>query len=96
MSEEAKNKISESKKGTVAWNKGKKTGPMKKEHIINSANAHKKPVIMLDKERNIIKEYAGAVDAKKDGFNSDSISLVCRGKGKTHKGYKWEFKVKDE
>lgn len=40
---------------------------------------------------NGIKIYETAMSAEKDGFWSSAISLACRGKLKTHGGYKWSY-----
>ena len=82
------------KNGIKAWNKGKKTGPMKKEHIENSAKAHKKQILCFDLSNNLVKQYDGAIDAKKDGFNPAIISRVCKGFLKTHKNHIFKYKEK--
>jgi len=52
-----------------------------------------KPVLMLDKNFNILKEYISASEAARfDGFIQSSICEVCNNKRKTHKGYIWIYK----
>lgn len=93
MSEESRAKLSKSLKGKVAWNKGLKTGSMKNEHIVKSANAHKKKVLQICKETgDILREYDGIIDSKKDGFNPSCVTLCCKGRIKTHKNYIWKYK----
>lgn len=40
---------------------------------------------------NGVKVYETGLSAERDGFWSSAISLACRGKLKTHGGYKWSF-----
>ena len=59
-SEETKQRLSESHKGIIPWNKGKKTGPLSKEHKQNLSDANKgqkspikgKHIVWDDKENN--------------------------------------------
>lgn len=50
------------------------------------------PVIQLDLKGNIIQLFDSAADAARQ-INGDSscITKVCKGKIKTHKGYKWQY-----
>lgn len=74
------------------WNKNKKTGPMSPEAIKKSALAHKKPVAAYDINGNVIKQYAGVIDTKIDGFTPSCVSLCCKGKISTHRGLIWKYK----
>lgn len=56
-----------------------------------SDNKHKKAILQLDMDDNIIACYASATDAEKAGFNRRKISDVCNGRKATHKGFKWRF-----
>lgn len=39
-----------------------------------------------------IKEYKSVRDVSKEGFDSSTVSKVCKGKLNTHKGYYWKYK----
>lgn len=58
------------------------------------AEYHSKPVLQMDLDGNVIKEFKSAVEA--DRFLSNGkghhISDVCNGKRKTAYGYKWKYK----
>lgn len=49
-----------------------------------------KPVVQL-LNGNIVKSYSSMRDAQLCGFVQSSISRVCTGKRKKHRGYKWMF-----
>lgn len=50
------------------------------------------PIIMKDKTTgNILKRYKSAVEAEQDGFSRHCICICCKGRIKSHKGYKWEY-----
>lgn len=53
-----------------------------------------KPVQQIDpKSKEIVAEYASAtIAANITNSSSSGISLVCRGKRKTHNGYIWKYK----
>ena len=76
-SEETKKKLSESKKG---------------KHC-GENNPKSKPVVQIDLNTNeVINTYFGTREAaRQTGFNQSNISKCCRGKQKSHKGYKWKF-----
>ena len=75
-----KYRISQAKKGKSSWNKGKHNTWSSKEvkQILNG---------------NVIAIYPSMVAAAK-AVNGDvgSISKVCSGKSKEHKGFQWEYK----
>jgi len=51
-----------------------------------------KPIRQLDLSGNLVREWSSAAMADKDGgFDSPTISSCCRGKVKTHYGFRWEF-----
>ena len=52
----------------------------------------KKPIIGIpvDNSKQVL-VYKSLCDAEKDAFKNSSISECCRGKKKTHKGYKWFY-----
>lgn len=68
--------------GHIAWQKGN-TGK-------NTPTA--KQVIQKTLEGEVVKVWDCASDAVREfGFDSGSITRVCQGKSKYHKGYKWEY-----
>lgn len=75
----------------IPWNKGIKTGRPKQEAINNSAKAHKKKIGQYDLNDNLIRVYEGLVDTENEGFNSSQVCLCCKGKAKTHRGYKFKY-----
>lgn len=52
------------------------------------------PVLRLDKQGNITKEYQCIIDTKKDGFDESAVSKCCRlyGRFHSHKGFIWVYK----
>lgn len=60
--------------------------------IKNKNGKMSKPVIQLDKEGHIIKEYPSIQEAKRQGFDNSYISKCCSGKAHLHKGYIWKYK----
>lgn len=51
-----------------------------------------KTVVQLDKNGEIIKLWLCAMDAVREGnFTQEHISSCCRGKIKSHKGYRWQY-----
>lgn len=52
-----------------------------------------KPVLQIDLNGNLVKEWDALKTAEREGnFDSGSICRVCKGRSKTHKGYKWKYK----
>lgn len=100
-SEETKEKIRQSLKGRIPSEqcraaqllacKGVKRDEESKR---KSAEGHKKPIIQIDKDTNIIiKEWKSAIDVMRElGIDSSSIAKCCRGKKKTAGGFKWKYK----
>ena len=74
----------------VAWNKGKKLGKMSKESIEKSAKSHMKPVLCY-KNDILIKKYDSIKETQIDGFNTSQVSLVCKNKAKSHRGYFFRY-----
>lgn len=96
FSDESKNKMSESHKklyenGYVSPVKGREKSDSEiKKHV----NAISKPILQYDLEDNFIKEWKNGKETEKGGFNASCVSRCCLGGTKTHKKYKWEFKIK--
>lgn len=47
------------------------------------------PVVQLDMEGNLIKEWSSATEAGRNGFTFQSIRECVKGRHKLHKGYRW-------
>jgi len=57
------------------------------------AAIHKKPIVQLDMQNNIIREWDSATDASKVlDFSLECIRMACKGKIKSSQGFKWKFK----
>lgn len=50
------------------------------------------PIVQIDLQGNIVKEYANANDTKEYGFLPQSVRQCCNGKLKTTGGYIWKYK----
>lgn len=51
-----------------------------------------KPVVQIDTTTNeVINVYCSSWEAKRQGFHQGNIIQCCKGKLKTHKGYKWQY-----
>ena len=89
-SEETKRKISESLKGEKNPRYGKHHSEETKRKISENVS---KPVVQIDPTANkIVKVWESIREAgRQGGFTSTNISTCCRGKLKTHKGYKWMY-----
>lgn len=50
-------------------------------------------ILQLDLNGNIIKEWESARNAEiNNGFDNSCIIKCCKGKRKSHKGYRWQYK----
>ena len=55
-------------------------------------NNRSKPVVQIDQTTNEVKIWESAKKAERQGgFNNGAINQCCRGKRKSHKGYKWMY-----
>ena len=60
---------------------------------INRANSKRVPILQLDMNDNIIREFNSAKEVEFTlGFNSSNITNCCRGKYKNMYRYKWKYK----
>ena len=104
ITEEHKQRLSESLKGRSPWNIGIPLSEVTKNKMnktrLNWSKKYKDEVYKTihDKCKKKVKNLTtGEVfDSIKEaseyfGANSSCISQVCKGKGKTHKGYKWSY-----
>lgn len=86
-SEDTKEKLSKIFKGKPNLkNKGENNGMFGKPAL------NRKPILQLDCNNNIIKEYEYITKVKNDGFCVSNVLNVCKGKRKTSGGYKWKYK----
>lgn len=82
VSEETKKKISESNKGKVK----------SENHKNKLRDSHeKKKVVQLSLNGEFIKVWEFTREPNKEGFDHRHIIKCCKGKSKTHKGYKWMY-----
>ena len=80
---------------TIIKQNDKKIGSKRsKEQIdkISGLNSHNnKPLYCYDLSGNFIKKYEYGLEVELDGFNSNSVSKVCRGINKTHNNHIFSF-----
>lgn len=63
------------------------------EGNINRANSKRVPILQLDMNDNIVREFNSAKEAESTlRFNSSNITNCCKGKYKSMYGYKWKYK----
>lgn len=60
--------------------------------IKKTSISHSKPILQIDKNDNVIKEWPSIKSANECGFTGANICSCIKGKRKTHKGYKWRYK----
>ena len=92
--EETKKKLSEANKGkTLSYETRKKMSKAHKSKISPDSSKRSKPVVQIDPDTNkVVKVWGSAREAEKQGgFNQSNISSCCKGKLKTHKGFRWIF-----
>ena len=54
-----------------------------------------KIVEQFDKNDNFIKEWKSLTEIGQNGFCLSKVSLCCNNKRKSHKGFIWKFKIKN-
>lgn len=54
-------------------------------------NSHKKEVVQLSKDNEIIKIWESIREANRNGYNRTCIYECCVGTQKIHRGYKWMY-----
>lgn len=60
-------------------------------HVKRVIEKRLKPVIQMTLDERIIKVWASAKEAEKDGFLNSNICSCCKERLKTYKGYKWKY-----
>lgn len=62
-------------------------------HNVRCAKSRYKKIYQYDLQDNLIREWNSVKETQTiGGFTASQVSNCCRGKIKTHKGYKWKFK----
>lgn len=97
-SEKTKKKMSESHKGIIkddVWRQNLSESlsgkPKSEEHIAKLRDCHKIPVVQMDLDGNVIREWDSQLDAKKE-LGITHITDVCKGRSKTAGGFRWKYK----
>ena len=87
-----KNKMSENHREQIRENNhmyGKHHTEEKKKKM---SKANSKPVVQINPNTNEVKVWESATVAERImGFSQSKINECCRGKRKSHKGYKWMY-----
>lgn len=107
MSDELKNKISESLKGRRAWNKGIKMPfrksasnmiyPKKPKTNGSKRGTRAKKVIQYDLDGSFIRVWDSITEASRTlNIQHPCISDCCRGKQKTAGGFIWKYATEEE
>lgn len=60
--------------------------------IKGADNPLSKKIIQMDLSGNKVREWDSMQDAGRAGFGVGNIFSCCKGKRKTHKGFKWKYK----
>lgn len=97
--EDEKRRISEALKGEKCYwyGKGKRRSTkIEKTHEINTNWVSCRPVIQMDLDCNVIKEYpAMSIASYENNILKSAICNCCSGKKLTAGGYKWKYKEKE-
>ena len=64
------------------------------ESLLNHTNTSKK-VYQYTLDGKFIKEWKSTNECGRNGYNQGTVSSCCRGKIKTHRGYKWSYEKKE-
>ena len=72
---------------------GEKSPRYGKQHTEETKKKMSKSVVQINPNTNeVIKVWGSAIEAERQGrFNNSAINQCCKGKRKSHKGYKWIF-----
>lgn len=94
FSDESKKNMSEAQKklyqsGYVSPLKGKKKN---KEAIEKHKKAISKPVLQLNLDGTLVKEWLNAYECQEGGFTPSCVNKCCNNKNKTHRNFIWKFK----
>lgn len=97
MTTKSRQRISDSKKGTISWMKGKKHSEKSKKIIKEKrklqTNLRTKSILQYDLNMNFIKEFKGASEAERElNLNQANITSCCQGKRNHCGNFKWQYK----
>ena len=67
-------------------------GHIGKKHKPSVHLTQRKPILMIDKNNQIIKEYPYVNATAVDGFKPSNVSQCCQGTRKTHHGFIFQYK----
>lgn len=87
-SEETRRNIGKSKKGENNPWYGKHLSEETRKKI---SEAKKIAVVQLTFDGELVNVYGSSYDAERNGFTQQHINKCCKGKRKTHGGYKWMY-----
>ena len=87
LSEQIKKKISEANKGKIPPNKGIPMSEEEKKKMRNGKRSKK--VLQLSLTGELIREWPSVRECGRNGFDRSSVTACCKGKQKSHKGFKW-------
>ena len=83
-------------KTTIEWVTAKENSnyATRNERIFEKTTNGKcsKPVLQLSLTGELIREWPSTMECERNGFNSSHVSACCRGKEKSHKGFRWKYK----
>ncbi len=88
ISDETRQKLSESHKNCLPWNAGMKLGKLSPEHLEKTRNYKK--IYQYDMNDNLIGEYA-SIKSAKELTGSSSISRCAKGRISHSGGFKWRY-----
>ena len=96
--EESKKRMGEAKKGhNVSKDTRERISEAQKGHKMPDdvkkklININSKKIVQLSLNNELIKIWDSMVDTEKEGYTKQCVSDCCRGRIKTHKGYKWMY-----
>ena len=86
LSEDYKKKISDSKKGKMVGDKNPFYG---KHHTEEFKKKMSKKVLQFTLDDEFVREWPSVNECGRNGFSQSAVIACCRGKRKSHKGFKW-------
>ena len=91
LSEETRKKLSEAKKGGTLSEETRKKLSEAKKGKLGFKNNRSIPIVQLTLDGKLVNVYGSSHEAERNGFNQCNINNCCKGKRKTHGGYKWLY-----
>lgn len=74
-----------------AWKNGTFDGKFEKFKNVGTSYKPAKKVAQLTKDGKLIRVWPSIMETWRNGYLFGEVSACCRGKRKTHKGFKWMF-----